>query len=379
MIKVIHTVPSIAEEASGPSYSVVRLCQALRQRGASPTLAVLEGNNESSQPDFITSFPRAAFPRSLGRSPAMYRWLKNAVAQESVSVVHNHSLWMMPNVYPGLATRGTKVPLIVAPRGTLTPWALERSKWKKKAFWRLLQKRSIDQAACFHVTSEAEYLDLRRVGFKQPACIIPNGIDLPVFRTSSPADGVKRLLFLGRIHPKKGVDTLLQAWARVFARYPNWELHIVGPDNDGYLDKMRQLSSQLQLRQLFFRGPIYGEEKLEVYRAADLFVLPTRSENFGMTVAESLAAGTPAIVTKGAPWAGLEKCSAGWWIDIGVDPLVACLEQALCLSKSELKMKGAAGRRWMREDFSWDMVAGRMMDTYRWVTGDGPRPDCVRN
>jgi len=123
---------------------------------------------------------------------------------------------------------------------------------------------------------------------------------------------------------------------------------------------------------------LFGEEKLRAYQAASLFVVSTHSENFGMTVAEALAAGTPAIVSKGAPWRGLETEGAGWWIDIGVDPLIACLEKALRCSSSELEAMGQRGRTWMERDFSWPRIGQMMGQTYRWILQGGTPPAWVR-
>src|SRR5439155_5967110 len=135
-----------------------------------------------------------------------------------------------------------------------------------------------------------------------------------------------------------------------------WELHVVGPEEGGYRARMQGLAAELRLQRVEFPGPLYGEDKLRAYRRASVFVLPTYSENFGMTVAEALAAGTPAIVTRGAPWAGLKEHGAGWWIEIGADPLVACLEDALSKPRDELVAQGVRGREWMQQEFSWERV-----------------------
>ncbi len=191
-------------------------------------------------------------------------------------------------------------------------------------FWRLMQKPALGATSCFHATAESEYKDIRRAGFRQPVAIIPNGIDLPPI-TLKHRGNARTLLFLGRVHPSKGLDLLLPAWRAVQDRFTDWRLIIAGPDNGGYLKRVQTLSDQLQLKRIEFLGELKGEQKWEAYREAELFVLPTYSENFGMTVAEALAAGVPAIVSKGAPWPGLEMRRVGWWIDVGLDPLVTSL------------------------------------------------------
>jgi len=152
---------------------------------------------------------------------------------------------------------------------------------------------------------------------------------------------------------------------------------IAGPDNGGYLPKMKKLAGDLRLQRVRFIGPVYGEEKTAAYQQADLFVLPTYSENFGMSVAEALAAGTPAIVTRGAPWEGLESNNAGWWIDIGIDPLVDALKASMSQPPEVLYGMGEQGKKWMDREYSWPSIGERMTKTYDWLLNGGDRPDWV--
>lgn len=187
----------------------------------------------------------------------------------------------------------------------------------------------------------------------------------------------KEVLYLGRLHPVKGIEHLLTAWAQVEARHPDWTLRIVGPGESEYLGQLKQITSSLNLRQVQFAGPLFGLEKKDAYRRASLFVLPTRSENFGMVVAEALAEKTPVICTKGAPWQGLELERCGWWIDHGPNELSAALQSALSMSDVVRAQMGERGRHWMRRDFGWHAVATRMAEVYSWCHGKGGRPDCV--
>ncbi len=374
-MKIIQVVPSIAEEASGPTYSVVRLCESLIEQGLQVTLAALDSPVPSLLP-FLKNFPIGLGPRRLGSSPAMRRWLDEQVQAGQVDVLHNHSLWMLPNVYPGQVARRHGVPLIVAPHGTLSVWAKQSGSKLKHLFWPLLQRPALTATTCFHATSMSEYEDIRRIGFRQPVAIIPNGIDIPELSLRQPS-ALRTLLFLGRIHPVKGLDLLLPAWHAVQDRYPDWQLRIVGPDNRGYLSDMQQLASELKLERVAFSGALFGPYKWQAYQQAELFVLPTYSENFGMAVAEALALGTPAIVSKGAQWAGLETHSAGWWIDIGLDPLIACLDNALSRTTIELAQMGMRGRQWMVNAYSWSHIGKQMADTYRWVINGGKTPNWI--
>src|SRR5262249_46787354 len=218
-------------------------------------------------------------------------------------VVDEHGLWLMPNVDAGRAAWLARKPFIVAPRGMLAPAALAFSRLKKRVVWTLLQGEVVRRAACIHATSEQEHDEIRDFGLNNPVAIVPNGIDLPepgTRSTSSPGAG-RVVLALGRIHPKKGLDRLVRAWARLEAVHPDWLLRIVGPDELGHAGELVALAAQLKARRVFVEKSVAGDAKVAAYQQADLFVLPTLNENFGITVAESLAAGTPVIATKGAP------------------------------------------------------------------------------
>lgn len=381
LMRVIHVLPAIAEEASGPSYSVVRLCQSLLPFGNDVSLAVLDWSPVPDMPEFVKTFPIGLGPRRLGRSPQMWQWLLRQAAAKEVDVLHNHGMWQMNSVYPGRAMRYGRTKLIVSPRGAFSPWAMNHGSNWKKIFWPLLQRPALERTSCFHATAESEYKEVRRLGFQQPVAVIPNGIDVPALvpkRTRC----LRKLVFLGRIHPVKGIESLLRAWATLMDSFAEWQVLIVGTDaaynvGTGYLDEMKSLAATLKLKRLEFLLPLYGKAKLEAYREAELFVLPTHSENFGMTVAEALAAGTPAIVTKGAPWRGLETHKCGWWIEVGVESLAACLRQSLCKSPYELRMMGLNGREWMIRDFSWQSVGNRMDQVYRWITRGDRIPSFV--
>jgi glycosyltransferase involved in cell wall biosynthesis len=375
-MKLIHTMPDIDKEASGPSYSVTRLCESLIAHEAQVQLALVGDATLMRDRPYVRAFPAGFGPARLGNSPAMNRWLKQQVADGSVDLVHNHSLWMLPNVYPGWATQGSRIPYVVSPRGTLSEWAMASGSKIKRLYWPLLQKPSIAHAALFHATAESEYHDIRRMGFKQPVAVIPNGIDLPEYQ-AKPARNQRTLLFFGRLHPVKGVDHLLQAWALLQDEFPQWQLRITGPGDADYVHYLKTLAQDLRVQRASFDGPIYGTGKFNAYRQADLYVLPSHSENFGMTVAEALACGTPCVVSQGAPWKGLEANQAGWWPKIGTEPLMAALRVALAKPQTELDTMGENGRQWMDHAFSWSHIGDTMTQVYAWLLQQAERPDCV--
>lgn len=376
-MKVIHVVPTVSQEADGVADVVRNLCKSMIASSTEVRLAALDWAPMSVHLSYLTTFSLGWGPRRLGRSSQMRRWLQAEVKSGAVDIIHNHGLWMMPNVYAGNACLNSNCRLMFSPHGAMSSWALGRSALMKDVFWKLLQGPAVRAAACFHATAESEFEDIRRLGFKQPVCIIPCGVNVAPLEPKH-ADSRRQLLFLSRIHPIKGVDILLHAWQAVEHKFPDWDLQIVGPDNGGYLAEMQSLAEKLQLKRIVFRGPLFGDEKLQAYRDASLYVLPTHSENFGITVAEALATGTPAIVTHGAPWAGLVEQGAGWWIEIGVDPLINCLEQALSISPQRLSEMGKAGHEWVERDFSWERINAQFLVTYRWLLDGGEQPPWVR-
>jgi glycosyltransferase involved in cell wall biosynthesis len=322
-------------------------------------------------------YTRLPILRGLRTSAALSNALYETAADHDI--MHNHGLWLLPNVQAGWAATRAGKPLVISPRGMLSPVSLQFSREKKRVFWHLLQGPAVRRASCLHATSVDEYDAIREFGLVNPIAIIPNGIDLPQ-PTGKPAGaGTERIvLSLGRIHPKKGLDQLLRAWATIEARYPGWQLQIAGPEEAGYTAELCMLARSLGLAQVVIDGPIYGDAKWATYRAADLFVLPTMNENFGLTVAEALAAETPAISTKGAPWSRLNNEGCGWWIDHGVEPLAAALETAMAMPREALRLMGIRGRAWMAREFSWDHVARDMLDVYRWLVHGREPPSTVR-
>ena len=382
-MRVIQIIPAIAEEASGPTYVLLRLCEALIEQSQEVTLAALDWAPLPSPPPFLKTFPLGLGPRRLGASPSMRHWLDVQVQTGQVDLLHNHGMWQMNSLYPGWSVSKGNINLIVSPHGAFSKWAMQYGSSMKKIFWPMLQRPAFKNVTCFHATALSEYEDIRRMNFRQPVAIIPNGIDIPKLLPKQ-SNSVRTLLFLGRIHPVKGLDILLHAWQAVQNQFPNWQLVIAGSDvgytgNTGYLKELQLLIQNLGIERVEFVGALYGDAKTQAYRNADLYILPSYSENFGVTVAEALATGTPAIVTKGAPWEGLNKNSAGWWIDADIESLIACFKNALRLSPNELEKMGIQGRKWMATEFSWCQIGTQMAITYQWLLNKTlPTPSWVR-
>lgn len=371
-MRVIEVVTHVDREASGPSYSVPRLCEALAELGCEVTLATIRrGAPRPMSGVAHETYPRTG-PERLGASLAMRRGLR-ALAQ-TADLVHSHGLWRMTNVYPAEAARRAGKPLVVSPRGTLSGVALRFAPWSKKLFWAAAQRAAVTAATCLHATSEAEYADIRAFGLQQPVAVIPNGIDIAP-RARPTRSGPRRVLYLGRLHPIKGLEELLAAWTQLSPAHPDWELRIVGPGEEAYRRDLKQRAGPARVT---FAGPKYGAEKTAEYAAADLYVLPSRSENFGMTVAEAMAQGVPVIATTGTPWRGLGEEGCGWCVSPSQEGLKAALAEALARPAPVLDAMGECGRDWMARDYSWARVASDMALVYGWAVAGGAAPTTLR-
>ena len=325
MPRVIGIVPSVAERSSGPTYSTLSLTQNLIEAGMQAELAVMKYPTDP-EVSFLRRFPIGWGPKRLGNCPAMLRYLRQqARSHRGEIVLHNHGMWMMNSLYPAWISHQTGVPLVTSPRGAFSDWAMTSGSSFKKPFWSLLQRDAVAKTACFHATAEHEITDIRRLGFKQPIALIQNGIDIPDLcpLRKSPS---KTILYLGRLHEGKGVDILLQAWSQIQSRYPDWRIVIAGSDvkhsqSSGYESFLLNIVRELRLNNVDFVGDIQGQRKQGLLSSADIYVLPSISENFGISIAEALSSATPVITTKGTPWHGLVTNNAGWWINTGVDPI----------------------------------------------------------
>ena len=415
-MKVLHVITSLSRSSGGPSRSVQGLVAGLNAAGVEAWLMTLV-KGEGPWVDGVSHFIN-------GES------FESVLDRVKPDIVHLHCIWSLALHRCAVICRRKGIPYVIAPRGMLEPWSLKQ-KWLKKRIARFLyQDRDLKCAAALHATAESEAEQFRRLGFKNPVIVSPNGVNVPKAVASDQwlvasgdeavADTTRkrRVLFVSRMHPKKGVMELVEAWKLVVSgqwlgaragvplpvadgggtpSLPGWATASVvsgqgGGANgwvcelvytvSGELEREYELKVKARVKELgledrvVFTGALNDDEKWAAYTRADVFVLPTYSENFGIVVAEALWAGAPVITTKGTPWGELETAKCGKWIDLpseGSNPsawptLVAALREMMSLSDDERRQMGANGRRLVEEKYTWDAVVKKMIVGYESVS-----------
>lgn len=298
--------------------------------------------------------------------------------------VHIHGIWETHAAVAASAARQLAKPYIVSAHGMLEPWALNQKGLKKKLYSALIERGNLNQAACLHALTEAEVEDYRRFGCRRPVAVIPNAVEIPahvdrsLFVESFPEVGDKRfILFLGRLHPKKGLSLLIEAWEKVCDLHPDVNLVIAGPDENNYRSQLAQLIEERRITgRVLFTGMLDSDRKWSALASAICFVLPSFSEGFSMAVLEAMGMGVPVIVTKQCHVTEVSEAHAGWEISPAVDELTVALEEVLRNNLDANQQIGNRGREVVSRKFSWKVVARQMAGLYRWVQG-GARPSDV--
>lgn len=383
-LKILHVIPGVAARYGGPStviFSMVRALNGLPNVRAEIATTDADGpDGRIELKDLPDDVPIHLFRRTWSEqwkvSLGMREWLSDHACD--YDVMHIHAVWSHATVAASRAAKRKLVPYVIRPAGMFSQWSLEHRRWKKRLAWQVFHRRDLTDASAIHATSAQEANDVRAMRLTAPIAIVPNGVALPEYETYRPHPlSRKRLLFLGRIHPVKGLANLLRAWQHL-GPMPDWELVLVGPDAEGHRAELEQLSRELGLGdRVRFIGPASDVEKWQWYQAADVFVLPSFTENFSVSVAEALAAGLPVITTTGTPWSEIRERQCGWWVEPTVDSLATALRAATDLSDDERRCMGQRGAAWARSRFSWPAIAGDLQQLYSWLVTGGTAPGHV--
>jgi glycosyltransferase involved in cell wall biosynthesis len=364
--------------------TVTSLCSWLASAGAEVTL-VTGWAMETGAPEVMPA-GRVQLERYERHPTRLWDFLAGGAMRrvlmplvKRTDVLHCHGLWHADGAHASRLAWGAGVPYLVSCKGMAQPWALEQRKLKKAVALWIWQKRVLERAAVLHATSLLEKDALRALGLSNPVAMIPCGVDAPeeVIRRPKKERKQRRALFLSRLHPSKGVEDLLRAWAAL--RPEGWTLRVTGPSDGRYEELLKNLAQELGIAEdVEFLTPVFGMERWKVMVDAELFVLPTYSENFGMVIAEALAAGLPVVTTEAAPWERITEWGCGWRVKTGEEALTEALSQALRIGPERLAEMGERGQRMSRKELSWEKAAQEMLQVYGWVRREMEKPKCVQ-
>lgn len=369
-MRVCHIVPSLEVRHGGPSVSVRALANAMAQTGVDTTLLSTYLSETGVGPPSgdvarQQSFPRVR-PQWLCRSPQLQHHLHT----DHYECFHSHALWLLTLRYAKEAAGQAAAPLVISPRGMMSGWAYRHRRWRKRLAEIFVHPGAFQAAAGWHATSAGEADDIRQLGFTQPICISPNGVELPDATTlhdarrswheQCPALGQRPVaLFFSRLHRKKRLRELIDLW--IAEPRGDWMLLIVGLPEDYTVAEINHWISAAGAESSI--AVFDGTGRPSPFAAAALFLLPSHSENFGLVIAEALAAGVPALVTDSTPWQGLSAQDAGWCVSWNEYPNT--LRTALATDGAMLRQMGAKGRAWMASDFTWEKSARILTEFYR--------------
>ncbi len=374
-LKICQIVPYIHNEASGPSYSVPSLTLALKKLNCKIVLLTLD--KRKTVPDWsinIIKHKPNLFLHKVGWSTEANKWFNENA--KKYDIFHTNGLWMFPNVTPLKIAKKNGRKCVLSPRGTTNKEALKYSKIKKFFFYNFFQKDILRKVDLIHVTSKDELNDVRKLGLNQPVAIIPNGIDIPEIKYKKDRK-IFKLIYLGRIHPKKGLENTIQAWSSVEKFFPNWIFEIAGLGEKKYEDKIKKLILNVQSKSIRFIGPVYGEDKVKFIQTSDILIMPSYNENFGMVVAEALSNNIPVICGINTPWQKVVKIKCGWHIPNDTISIKNNFLKVFKMSKNSLNKKGMNGRLWMEKDYGWKQVAKKMLLSYEWLISKKSKPKWI--
>ena len=361
-MRVLHIISSLLRSAGGPARSVQGLVAGLNASGVDAWLMAMKPLGDPWVEGVKGKYRCADRKNWIG----MQKSVERVIDELKPDLVHVHSIWQWTLHLAVKAARKKGVPYVLAPRGTIEEWSLKQKWLKKKIALMTYQGEDFCHAAAIHCTAESEARQAKRLWPGVPIILSPNAVNVPkeLPQRRLHEDGAHRALFMSRFHYKKGLLNLIDAWAKV--RPQGWKIELVGTDSAGYLKVVESRIAALGLQDDFIiTGALMDEDKWGAYRRADLFILPSFSENFGIVVAEALYAGVPVITTKGTPWRDLEERKCGWWIDVGVDPLAKQLRDAVSLDDATRREMGEHGCKLINEKYTWDSVVRSMIVGYR--------------
>ena len=390
-MRVLHVSPYFAPAFiyGGPPRSVLGLCRALRDAGADVSVVTTTANGEAELPPDLSwearyeGVPVAYLPRSFPKRAFRAAVLGPLLAERlraGLDLVHIHGCW---NAFGWTAARECRragVPFVLSPRGMLYPWSFARGRVRKWVSYHAFEQRSLQAAAFIHATSRAEAEVVDALGVGSRVVTIPNGIEDETRQVGARAADFRRrygiapdavvVLFLGRLHPKKGIELLIDGFRAATDARPSARLVVAGPGDPAYVAQLEsRCGDLLRTRRVVFTGHLTGQDRTLALASADAFALTSYSENFGLGIGEAMAAGLPVVVSRACPWPTIEEWRAGWWIDATV-PAVTSALTALLADPAAARAMGARGRQHVLEMFDWTQIGRRMLTAYEAALGN---------
>lgn len=363
-MKIVHYIPSIDRTAGGTSTYMQVLAKGLGE------IAEVHIITHASENPLVMKNCTVHYVHNY--QPFSYSW-KITIAflldEIKPDIVHVNCCWLpaCAAVQRIAQKRGYKV--VLTPHGMLEPWIIKRHYWTRKvpALW-LYQKAAVQRADCVQATAESERDNLLKLGYNSNIKVVRLGIDAESIEMKRSWKKSRQILFLSRVHVKKGINFLVEAADVLRNELQGYKILVAGEGDADYVEAMKRMICDRGLQDIVqLIGGVYGDEKWRLFQTSDFFVLPTHSENFGLAIAESLASGTPVITTVGTPWSDLNSSEAGAWIEIGTEPLVETLRMFLSLSEDELETMGRNGRKLIETKYSAHVMAEQMMEVYKSV------------
>lgn len=383
-MKVGMVTASVSRHGGGIHEVVRRSAIELHRRGSNVRVFGLSDehfveDHEAWMPVAVSAFRHRGY-KLFGYAPDLLPAIRSAAPD----VLHNHGLWMYPSVASVRWSKLTQRPYIISIHGMLDPWAVTHSYWKKKVAGMMYEHRHLTNAACLHALCSAEADAIRRYGLSNSICVIPCGIDLPCLADEKLARQKNVLLFLGRLHPKKGLLNLLTAWQRLqldgAPTVAGWELWIAGWDQGNHELELRKCSAEYGIEaSVKFLGPKFGTDKDLLLRSVDAFVLSSFSEGLPVSILEAWAYGLPVVMTRACNLPQGFETGAAICIETPPPAIARGLLDIMSMSEAERSTMGIRGRHLVEEQFSWTSHAEQMSSVYSWMSGAGPRPGCVNN
>ena len=361
-MKILHYIPSIDESSGGVGAYMQLLAHDLGKRCELHVVTHRSDRMLTLEKCQLHFIPLNNNPFS-NKSKREFMWLLDSLHPD---VFHTNCCWMPQSARTAMWAKRAGYKVVYTPHGMLEPWIMQRNYWMKKVPAMLLfQKRGVQTADMIHATAESEKENLLALGWNKNVTVIPNCVRMDEIKMKQSWKRKKNILFLSRIHVKKGINFLIEAAAQLKDELNGYTITIAGTGDEAYVNELKQMTKQYSVENMFqFVGSVFGTEKWDLFQHADVFVLPTHSENFGIVVAEALASGTPVITTTGTPWEELNTQHCGWWIPVGTASLVGVLREFLNTNEQTLKEMGERGRHLMMEKYSSERVALQFMTLY---------------